>query len=145
MKVLIAEDNALNVEVVKDLLELEGHTVAVASDGVQAIEMARRLSPDVVLMDVHMPRLDGIEATRRLREDPATHAIPVIALTASAMPDERRQILEAGCIGSIAKPIDVMTMTNEIGRLLHAYRPVGTHGASEISNGGGTQTHERRS
>ncbi len=121
MRVLVAEDNLLNVEMVKDLLELEGHTVEVAHDGRQAVEMARRLSPDVVLMDVHMPRLDGIEATRLLQQDPATCSIPVIALTASAMPDEQRQVLEAGCIGHIAKPIDVPTLTQEIKRLIRVH------------------------
>ncbi len=122
MRILVAEDSPLNVELLKDLLELEGHTVEVARDGVQAVEMARRLRPDVVLMDYHMPRLDGLAATRELQQDPSTRGIPVIALTASAMPAEIQRVLDAGCIGHIAKPIDTFQVTEQINALLRAYR-----------------------
>ncbi len=118
MKILVAEDNPLNMELVKDLLELDGHTVEAAVDGLTAIELARRLHPDVVLMDVQLPKLDGLEATRRLQADPATREIPVIALTASAMIEDRERVLEAGCIGHIAKPIDTANLGREINALL---------------------------
>ena len=118
MKILVAEDNPLNMELVKDLLELDGHTVEAAEDGLKAIELARRLHPDVVLMDVQLPKLDGLEATRRLQADPATREIPVIALTASAMVEDRERVLEAGCIGHIAKPIDTANLGREIIALL---------------------------
>ncbi len=118
MKILVAEDNPLNMELVKDLLELDGHTVEAAEDGLKAIELARRLHPDVVLMDVQLPKLDGLEATRQLQADPATREIPVIALTASAMIEDRQRVLEAGCIGHIAKPIDTANLGREINALL---------------------------
>ena len=118
MKILVAEDNPLNMELVKDLLELDGHTVESAEDGLKAIELARRLRPDVVLMDVQLPKLDGLEATRRLQADPATREIPVIALTASAMIEDRERVLQAGCIGHIAKPIDTANLAREINALL---------------------------
>lgn len=118
MKILVAEDNPLNMELVKDLLELDGHTVESAEDGLKAIELARRLHPDVVLMDVQLPKLDGLEATRRLQADPATREIPVIALTASAMIEDRERVLQAGCIGHIAKPIDTANLGREINALL---------------------------
>ena len=121
MKILVAEDNPLNMELVKDLLELDGHTVEAAEDGLKAIELAAQLHPDVVLMDVQLPKLDGLEATRRLRADPATREIPVIALTASAMIEDRERVIEAGCIGHIAKPIDTANLGREINALLRQH------------------------
>ncbi len=118
MKILVAEDNPLNMELVRDLLELDGHTVEMAEDGLRAVELARRSHPDVVLMDVQLPKLDGLEATRRLQADPATREIPVIALTASAMIEDRARVMEAGCIGHIAKPIDTASLSREINALL---------------------------
>ncbi len=123
MKILVAEDNPLNLELVKDLLELDGHIVEVAEDGVRAVELAGRLQPDVVLMDIQLPRLDGLEATRRLQQDPRTRAIPVIALTANAMAQDSKRALEAGCIGHIAKPIDTSGLTAQIRALLAERRP----------------------
>lgn len=121
MRILVAEDNPLNLELVKDVLELDGHTVEVAGDGLLAIDLARRLQPDVVLMDVQLPRLDGLEATRRLQADPLTREIPVIALTASAMAEDRRQVREAGCIGHITKPIDTAGLSGQINTLLRQH------------------------
>jgi CheY-like chemotaxis protein len=95
----------------------------VAEDGLQAVELAGRLQPDLVLMDIQLPRLDGLEATRRLQQDPRTHAIPVIALTANAMAEDRKRVLEAGCIGHIAKPIDTSGLTAQIRAMLAARRP----------------------
>src|SRR5207302_8656041 len=89
MRILVAEDNPLNMELVRDLLELDGHSVEAAGDGLKVIELARRLHPDVVLMDVQLPKLDGLAATRRLPVDPDTRAIPENALTASVMPEAR--------------------------------------------------------
>ncbi len=98
----------------RTLLEMEDYVVYQAQDGNEAVEMARRLKPDVVLMDLHMPRLDGIEATRLLREDPLTRSIPVIALTASATPDERRLAVRAGCVGYILKPVDMVRFPGQL-------------------------------
>ena len=121
MKILVAEDNPLNMELVKDLLELDGHTVEMAEDGLKAVELARRLQPDVVLMDIQLPKIDGLEATRRLQADPATREIPVIALTANAMKEDRARVVEAGCIGHIAKPIDTGSLSAQINLLLRQH------------------------
>jgi CheY-like chemotaxis protein len=118
MKILIAEDNSLNLELVRDALELEGHTVACAQDGIQVVEMTRTMQPDVVLMDVHMPRLDGIAATKVLRQHPATRRIPIIAFTASAMPAQLAEALAAGCVGHIAKPINIHKLVGQIEALM---------------------------
>jgi CheY-like chemotaxis protein len=114
IRILVADDNAAGRELMRTLLEMEDYVVFEADDGSQAVEMARRLSPDVVLMDVHMPRLDGIEATRQLREDPLTRSIPVIALTASATPEEPRLAVKAGCVGYVFKPVDMATFPGQL-------------------------------
>jgi two-component system cell cycle response regulator DivK len=114
MKILVAEDNPLNLELARDLLELEGHQVVTAEDGDQAVRLAQEHRPDLVLMDLHMPRLDGLDATRRLKQDPRTSGIPVIALTASAMPAERDEALAAGCLGHLVKPIDTTRFVQQV-------------------------------
>jgi CheY-like chemotaxis protein len=81
--------------------------------------MAEEHLPDVVLMDLHMPRLDGLDATRRLKQNPRTSRIPVIALTASAMPAERDEALAAGCLGHLVKPIDTTRFVQQVMALLH--------------------------
>jgi len=117
MRIVVAEDNPMGLELLCEVLELDGHTVHAAGDGAEAVEMARRLRPDVVLMDVHLPRLDGIEATRRLQEDPATRSIPVIALSASVTSIEFQRAREAGCVGHLTKPLDIRKLSDEISRL----------------------------
>lgn len=107
MRIVVADDAPAGRALMRKRLELEGHAVRTAWDGVEAVEQARRWQPDLVLMDLHMPECDGIEATRRIQEDPITRDIPVIALTASDDPDDVRSALAAGCIGYLAKPIDV--------------------------------------
>ena len=102
----------------RTLLQMEDYVVYEARDGNEAVEMARRLRPDVVLMDVHMPVLDGIEATRLLREDPLTWSIPVIVLTASATPDERRLAVRAGCVGYLFKPVDMVRFPGQLDQWL---------------------------
>jgi len=102
----------------RTLLQMEDYVVYEARDGNEAVEMARRLRPDVVLMDVHMPVLDGIEATRLLREDPLTRSIPVIVLTASATPDERRLAVRAGCVGYLFKPVDMVRFPGQLDQWL---------------------------
>jgi CheY-like chemotaxis protein len=114
VRILVADDNAAGRELMRTLLQMEDYVVFEAQDGNEAVEMARRLRPDVVLMDVHMPRLDGIEATRLLRDDPLTRTIPVIALTASATPEERRLAVRAGCVGYILKPVDMVRFPGQL-------------------------------
>lgn len=106
MKVLLVEDNEMNRDMLSRRLERKGHEVLLALDGAEAIAMTREHLPAVVLMDMSLPVLDGWEATRRLKADESTRAIPVIALTAHALPAERDRALEAGCIAFETKPID---------------------------------------
>lgn len=105
--VLLVEDNEVNAYLARFLLEHAGYTVEVASNGEQALAAAAAKTPDVVLMDIRMPVMDGLEATRRLKADPALAAVPVLALSANALPQEKLLAQAAGCAGHIEKPIDV--------------------------------------
>jgi CheY-like chemotaxis protein len=105
-KVLLVEDNEMNRDMLLRRLQRKGYEVITALDGEEAIQFAKQHQPDLVLMDMSLPVLDGWEATRRLKADPATRNIPVIALTAHALPAERDRALEAGCVAFETKPID---------------------------------------
>lgn len=105
-KVLLVEDNEMNRDMLLRRLQRKGYEVITALDGEEAIQFAKLHQPEVVLMDMSLPVLDGWEATRRLKADPATRGIPVIALTAHALPAERDRALEAGCVAFETKPID---------------------------------------
>jgi two-component system cell cycle response regulator DivK len=104
-KVLIIEDNPANMRLAVFLLESAGHSVLGATDAEAGLTLAREEHPDLVLMDIQLPGIDGLEATRQLKADEATRAIPVIALTALAMKGDEERIRAAGCDGYIAKPI----------------------------------------
>jgi len=92
---------------VSDLLKFAGYQVLQAETGEEAIEIAKTQSPDLILMDIGLPRMDGLAATRILKEDPATRKIPVVAVTAHAMKGECEKALESGCIGYVSKPLKV--------------------------------------
>jgi two-component system cell cycle response regulator DivK len=117
MKILLVEDNEMNRDMLSRRLSRIGHTVAVAIDGQQAIEAAVSQKPDVILMDMSLPVLDGWEATRRLKAAAETKAIPVIALTAHAMPGDQERALEAGCDDYDTKPIEFARLLEKIDRL----------------------------
>jgi two-component system cell cycle response regulator DivK len=104
-KILIIEDNATNMKLATILLESAGYTVLSATDAEAGLTSARSEQPDLILMDIHLPGMDGLEATMLLKRDNATRAIPVIALTALAMKGDEERIRAAGCIGYIAKPM----------------------------------------
>ncbi len=104
-RILVTEDDPQNLYLVKFLLESSGHEVLVATDGEEAVTVARTEKPDLVLMDMLLPRVDGYEATRMLKADPGPDLI-VVALTAYSMKGDREAILKAGCDGYISKPID---------------------------------------
>jgi CheY-like chemotaxis protein len=106
MKILYVEDNDDNIYVVKNRLGRAGYTIVVATDGEQGVAMAVDEKPDLILMDLRLPLLDGWEATRRLKAAPETRSIPVIALSAHAMTGDREKALEAGCEDYDTKPID---------------------------------------
>ena len=112
--VLIVDDTELNRKVVKTVLMAQGFDVLEAQDGEEAITMATEHLPDMVLMDVQLPKLDGYEATRRLRAQESTRDLPIIALTAHAMPGESERATEAGCNGYISKPINTRTLVEQI-------------------------------
>jgi len=121
--VLLVEDNEVNRYLARFLLEHGGFTVVTAANGQEALEQARACRPDLILMDIQMPVMDGYEATPRLKSDASLRAVPVVALTAYAMPHEREQALAAGCAGHIEKPIDTATF---IARLQAFLQPGGT-------------------
>jgi CheY-like chemotaxis protein len=114
MKILYVEDNDDNVYVVKNRLARGGHTVLVALDGEQGIAMALSERPDLILMDLSLPVLDGWEATRRLKAAPETKDIPIIALSAHAMAGDREKALAAGCDDYDTKPIDFSRLNAKI-------------------------------
>jgi len=119
-KILVVEDNEMNLELVSDLLEAKGFDVLQAQSGAEALLLAEAERPDLVLMDIQLPGMDGLEVTRRLKENPATNDIEVVALTAHAMLGDEERAREAGCSGYIAKPIDtrdfVLTVAGFINR-----------------------------
>ena len=116
MNVLVVEDNEVNRDILSRRLERHGFGVAFAPDGATAVEAAAAVSPDVILMDMSLPVMDGWEATRRIKDDPATAHIPVIALTAHALSDDRNRALAAGCSDFLTKPIDFTRLLDAIAR-----------------------------
>lgn len=106
MRILIAEDHRDNREMLSRRLERQGYEVHVAENGVEAVEKAKSCAPDVILMDISMPVMSGIEATRVLRSLPHGHTLKIVALTAHAMESARRECLEAGCDDFATKPVD---------------------------------------
>jgi len=105
--VLVIEDNPLNMKLIRFVLPIGNYAVLAAENAEDGLEIARKHHPDVILMDIHLPGMDGLEATRLIKSDPEIQDIPVVALTASAMQRDKDQAIEAGCVGHISKPIDV--------------------------------------
>jgi two-component system cell cycle response regulator DivK len=105
--ILVVEDNQRNMKLVRDVLEATGYRTLEATTGERAVELAAEHEPDLVLMDIRLPDIDGVETLRRLRADKSTAAIPVVALTAQAMEGDRGQFLAAGFDGYVSKPVDI--------------------------------------
>jgi two-component system cell cycle response regulator DivK len=118
MKILYVEDNEDNVYVLKSRLTRAGHTVLVALDGAQAVTMAAAEQPNLILMDLSLPVLDGWEATRRIKAAPETRHIPVIALTAYAMAGDREKAIAAGCDDFDTKPVEMPRLLDKIQALV---------------------------
>lgn len=118
--ILIVEDNELNRDVLSRRLTRRGFKILVAADGPSGLAIAREQQPDLILMDLGLPGIDGWECTRRLKQDDLTKAIPVIALTAHAMVGERQKALAAGCDEFDTKPIDFIGLLTKMDRLLLA-------------------------
>jgi two-component system cell cycle response regulator DivK len=118
MKILIVEDNEMNRDMLSRRLARRGYEVVVAVDGAEAIDRARSEHPTLILMDMSLPVIDGWEATRRLKADPLTAAIPIIALTAHALSSDREKAFEAGCDGYETKPIEFPRLLAAMEKLL---------------------------
>jgi CheY-like chemotaxis protein len=121
-RVLMAEDSAVNRELLREILELKGFEVDEAWDGEEALEKIGRSRPDILLLDIGMPKLDGFGVIRRVRQDPSLADLPVLAVTAYAMRGDRERGLSAGFDGYLAKPVNPASLLAEMDRLLN--RPV---------------------
>lgn len=116
--ILIIEDNDMNRKLARDLLQFHGYRVAEAESAETGLGLAAAETPDLVLMDIHLPGMDGIEARVRLRANPATSAVPVIAFTASVMPQDRSNVTAAGFDGFVAKPISIKEFLATVEQML---------------------------
>ncbi len=117
-KVLIVEDNELNMKLFNDLLEAHGYETLQTKDGFKALEMAREHTPDLILMDIQLPEVSGLEVTKWLKDDDALAAIPVVAVTAFAMKGDEERIREGGCEAYLSKPITVATFIQTVRQFL---------------------------
>ncbi|MGA8169307.1 MAG: response regulator [Methylocystis sp.] len=117
-KILLVEDNEMNRDMLGRRLQRRGFELLVAVDGAQGVAMAQADAPDLILMDMSLPVMDGWEATRRLKAAPETRSIPVIALTAHAVSGDREKAIEAGCDDYDTKPVDLDRLLSKIGALL---------------------------
>ena len=113
-KVLIVEDNELNMKLFNDLLEAHGYFTLQTKDGVEALRMARQHRPDLILMDIQLPEVSGLEVTKWLKEDDELRSIPVIAVTSFAMKGDEQKIREGGCEAYISKPISVASFLRTV-------------------------------
>ena len=123
-KVLLVEDNEMNRDMLSRRLIRRGFQVVFAMDGQQGIDLARRERPDIILMDMSLPVIDGWEATRQLKADDTTRSVPVIGLTAHAMSGDREKAIEAGCDDYDTKPVELDRLIGKIARLLGTAKAV---------------------
>lgn len=121
--ILIVDDNAINLKLVRVLLVREGYNVRTAGDAEEALEILKDFSPELILMDIQLPGIDGLELTRRLKSEPRTQPITIVALTAYAMKGDHQKVLEAGCDGYIPKPVDTRSLPGLIVHYLNKHSP----------------------
>jgi two-component system cell cycle response regulator DivK len=119
-KILIIEDEPRNLKLFSDLLTRFGYEIAQATDGEMGVESSRTTTPDLILMDIMMPKMDGLEATRIIKADATTKHIPILALTSYAMKGDRERTIEAGCSGYLAKPVDIGELLKAVKEFLPA-------------------------
>ena len=117
-KVMIVEDNELNMKLFRDLIEASGYETVRTRNGLEALDLARQHRPDLILMDIQLPEVSGLEVTKWLKEDDDLHVIPVIAVTAFAMKGDEEKIRGGGCEAYIAKPISVASFMRTVERFL---------------------------
>jgi CheY-like chemotaxis protein len=132
-RILVVEDNAINQQVIQKTIESEGLVVAIANNGQEAVVMVDRKNFDVVLMDIQMPEMDGMEATQLIRTKPQHNKLPIIAMTAHAMSDVREKFLAAGMNDYITKPFDVDDLFNILKKWIDPKRPENPHFSHEVS------------
>jgi len=118
-KLLLVEDNEMNRDMLSRRLKKRGHDVVIAVDGQEGLDLVKSDRPDLILMDMSLPVIDGWEATRRIKADPETSDIPVVALTAHAMAADREKALEAGCDAYETKPVELPSLLDTIEKLLN--------------------------
>ena len=114
VRILYIEDNPENRLLVRRILEAEGYSVTEATDGLVGLEMAAQTQPDLILLDINLPEIDGYDLARRFRDTPGLQQVPILAVTANVMQGDRERTLEAGCDGYIQKPIDVDRLPEQI-------------------------------
>lgn len=117
-RILIVEDNDLNLKLFRDLLTAHGYDTIETKEGLEAINLTREEKPDLILMDIQLPEISGLDVTRRLKSEDAIREIPIIAVTAFAMKDDEEKILSAGCQAYISKPISIVSFLNTVRRFL---------------------------
>ena len=136
--ILIVDDNPVNLKLVRVLLAGEGYDVRTAMDAEEALAALETFHPRLILMDIQLPGIDGLELTRRLRTDPATEEIVIVALTAYAMKGDEQKALDAGCDGYIAKPVDTRTLPDVVAAYLgQGDGATGRRGETAEGQGGG--------
>jgi CheY-like chemotaxis protein len=116
--ILIVEDDPKNLKLIRDLLQINGYTTLEATNGKQGVEMAKDKKPDLILMDIQMPIMDGLEATRILKTDAETKKIPIVALTSYAMVGDEERMYKAGCDEYLTKPIDTKEFLKKVAEYL---------------------------
>ncbi len=117
-KILIVEDNDLNLKLFRDLLSAHGYEILETKDGLEAISIARNEKPNLILMDIQLPEISGLDVTRRMKADGDVCHIPIVAVTAFAMKDDEEKILAAGCEAYVSKPISIIPFLNTVRRFL---------------------------
>jgi two-component system cell cycle response regulator DivK len=117
-RILIVEDNDLNLKLFRDLLTAHGYDTIETKEGIEAIRLTKEERPNLILMDIQLPEISGLDVTRRLKADEAIRDIPIIAVTAFAMKDDEEKILSAGCEAYISKPISIIPFLNTVRRFL---------------------------
>ncbi|MCB0132862.1 MAG: response regulator [Caldilineaceae bacterium] len=116
--ILLADDNAINAETITEFLRFAGYDTVVAQNGVEAVQFATEIIPDIILMDIQMPKMDGLDAIRCLRADPATAAIPIIAVTGLGMQNDSKRSLEAGADLHLVKPFGLRELSDTLANIL---------------------------
>lgn len=121
-KILVVEDNPQNMRLIEMTLRAKDYTLLKATDGEEALEMAARERPDLILLDIRLPKMSGLEVTRRLRETPAFSHTPIIGLTAYAMKGDKEKVIESGCDAYLSKPINTRELPGMIAEMLSQKR-----------------------